>query len=189
MHHPGASRLIIPEESDNFPFYRPPPPCNTDKVLEEGGDSVDVFFRGIFLLFFFLIDLKIGRWILNAEGLKSEIFSLWNKVEFFFAMLSMKVFFCSWKRLFIIYKMKHINDRYCICICTNNSENEDNLKNMKTKSFSLEFLSLSSEGGNIENESSSSGFQPITIYIFTFHYSSIIIYVYWFSCVKKCNTS
>lgn len=85
--------------------------------------------------------------------------------------------------------MKHINDRYCICICTNNSENEDNLKNMKTKSFSLEFLSLSSEGGNIENESSSSGFQPITIYIFTFHYSSIIIYVYWFSCVKKCNTS
>lgn len=48
--------------------------------------------------------------------------------------------------------MKHINDRYCICICTNNSENEDNLKNMKTKSFSLEFLSLSSEGGNIENE-------------------------------------
>lgn len=59
--------------------------------------------------------------------------------------------------------MKHINDRYCICICTNNSENEDNLKNMKTKSFSLEFLSLSFDGGNIENESSSSGFQPITV--------------------------
>lgn len=55
------------------------------------------FFEGSFYFFFFpfLIDLKIGRWILDAEGLKSEIFSLWNKVEFFFAMLSMKVFFCS----------------------------------------------------------------------------------------------
>lgn len=52
------------------------------------------FFEGSFY-FFFLIDLKIGRWILDAEGLKSEIFSLWNKVEFFFAMLSMKVFVCS----------------------------------------------------------------------------------------------